>query len=328
MAINFIKNGKENKIRIDTNDNITIKYFTNLISIRTQVTDFVSFISHCRYGSKYPYFIKIPEVESSYYHSQLEHYNNDDRVHTLKFRDVHQIEKIKEISNNKIPYFDYREFCRALPSIEEDIINIPREGIYSRLSTINKKNVELILVGRPDKVLRVGKNLIVEEDKPGNLFDYAYNPFAFHILQAATYIKSKFSYMFRPTCGKVGRCDASKYVGQRTISEAWLNEPVIVNDYDRDNNDFIDIHHQKKILKIIIKDPKFSPNIEKNTVAIFQKEYDDNIEKFLYANISVFMTMITSSIHGNHFDNFNKCNLCSYISCPIRLIRHNIYRRV
>jgi hypothetical protein len=329
MTINFIKNGIKNEIKIDTYDNITIKYFRDLLSIRTQVTDFVPFIAHCRYRYDYPYYIKRPDPEKSYFISERKYYEISRYTYVKKSRDVHRIEKIKEVINPKIEEFDGREFDRILPRSEEDIVNIPRDRTYSRLSVIDiKKNIELILVGRPDKISRIDKNLIIEEDKPGNLFDYAYNPFEFHILQASVYIKSKFSYKFRPSCGKVGICDTSSYVNQPTISQAWNNEPVIVNDYDRNDRAFFDIPHQKKMLIINIKDPKFQQDIENNAVAILAMEYDNKIERYLNENLSIYMNMISASIYGNHYDNFNKCNLCLYIKCPIRLIRHKLYQKI
>ena len=104
------------------------------------------------------------------------------------------------------------------------------------------------------------------------------------------------------------------------------NEPITVSDYDRDNHDFFYIPHKKKILIINIKDPKFPQDIENNVVAILSAEYDRAIERYLNENLSIYMGMISASIYGNHFDNFKKCNLCTYIVCPIRLIRHKLHK--
>ncbi len=318
-------------------EGLTIKIFENLLSVRFQAKEFALLMTYCKYRAPfYDVYIKHlvePEINDSYIASKREYtIKNDIRYYPVKSGSLcHAIEKKKEMETGKIEMPTKKELRQTLPDTKKDI-ELPRDDIYSRLSFIKKTyrgDMEVILTGRPDKILRKSEYLIIEEDKSSNdPFNYVKNKDLFlpFILQTLVYANSRLS-IFRPVTKKVGKCDSSQYINQLDIFQAWDNNPgsIIINDYDRGNEEFFDIPCKKKILKINIKDSRFIQNIEDNIAVKIEIEYNKEIENYLRLNLLNFMNLILRTIDGNHPDKFRECSRCRRITCQIRELRYNLH---
>lgn len=328
MTIVIMKNfeSEDQYIEISSKSNIIIKEFMDLLSIRIPVRHFVDIIKHC--GYKHNIHFNRQQLNRSY----VNYIYKNGRLN--KNGNLHKIEKIKEMLYDKDKLFYIDKFSEPNKILESEDINIsfPRESVRTRflykILKINNdkynKDIELILVGLPDKILRYNQSLIIEEDKPGDLRCNKHDFFP-DILQSYIYLKSKFSVLHMPVSKKVGPFDTrSTYDDsyQTSLDEMFDESILNPNDYDKNTNIFFEIHHQKEILRVYIKDPRLPINID-NKVMELGIYCDNNIEEFLKKNIEIFLDIIIGAIDNDHYDDFGKCKLCRRNICPINLLRYH-----
>ncbi len=310
MSIIFDRRHKD-PIYIETAEGIRIKEHKDLLSIRTNVTDFVDFFSYCRYGHQY--LIRLPgNVSKSY----IKTYNELISQHRygVESVNIHTIEKNRD--NGR--YITKEELNKILPDEQKDII-FRREMAYSRFLFKSKDgDREIILVGEPDRLSRENGNIIVVEDKPGNWHYYRDYPYSSYVLQAAIYAYSKFSLEIRPTINKVGEndnIDVNDITYQRKLD---FVDAISDTKYDYDGNKkFFDMPHKKKILRINIRDPKFPEDIEDNLVITFDVDIDKYFSNYIINNFENF-TNILSIIITKSGNGLLKCRHCRYVGyCPM-----------
>ncbi len=218
-------------------------------------------------------------------------------------------EKIKPITKE--------ELSVALPDKQKSI-EFTREHVFSKLSysmSKDNKDIQLLLTGRPDKLLRKDEFLIIEEDKfPKNPFIYINrkNPFDSHILQSLIYLNSKFSITSSSPKKEINRYinqNNTVNTSQRTINMFF--DMVKENSSYQDINDWFDIPHLKKKWIVNIRNSE-SGDTEDNIVKTFEGIQNENDEIFLQEKISRFVSIVLDKEQRYHHGNFKKCIPCEY----------------
>lgn len=282
---------------------ITVKENENRLLIKCSVSEFSFCMTYCEH--KIPFYlgdIKPPvHVESeirksigSIFHAKEEKKDK---------------EKVKPITKE--------ELSIALPDKQKSI-EFTREHVFSKLSySMSKynKDMQLILTGRPDKLLRKDEFLIVEEDKfPKNPFIYINrkNPFDSHILQSLIYLNSKFSIKSSSPKKEIGR-----YINRNNTvdtSQGTINMffDMVKEDSSYQNvNDWFDIPHLKKKWVVNIRNSE-SGYTENNIVKTFEGIQNENDEIFLQEKMSRFVSLVLDNEQRYHHGNFKKCIPCEY----------------
>ena len=177
---------------------------------------------------------------------------------------------VKEKENDTGENFSGREheLRLMLPNITKNI-DFARESVNSRL-ILRNKDVELILIGRPDKISRYDKYLFVSDDKyPSNIFDYKYKkyPDYDHLFQVLIYLKSEFSVSFRPTTKKIDVSDLSS--DQTTIDHHFGITSTHYN-----SPEWFKMPHQAKVWVINIRDSDNNGDIAKTFYGVVDKNLD------------------------------------------------------
>ena len=285
---------------------ITFKENGNRILIKCAVSIFSFCMTYCEH--KIPFYLKgiaPPKHEES----------------TIR-KTVGAIFHAKEQKKDKekvIP-LTKEELNNVLPDRKTNV-DFTREHIFSKLSysmSKDNKDIQLILTGRPDKLLRKDGFLIVEEDKfPKNPFIYLdrKNPFDSHILQSLIYLNSKFSITSSSPKKEIDQYMNGQYMNntintsQCTISMFF---DMVKEDYRYQNvNDWFDIPHQKKKWIVNIRNSE-SGDIENNIVKTFEGIQNQNDEIYLQEKISRFVSIVLGNEQIYHHGNFKKCIPCEY----------------
>lgn len=283
---------------------ITIKENKDRLLIKCAVSTFSFCMTYCEH--KIPFYkegIIPPRHEESETRKAV-----GSIFHTKE--EKKDIEKIKPVTKD--------ELSIILPD-KRNNVEFVREHIFSKLiySTIkNNKNIQLILTGRPDKLLRKDEFLIVEEDKfPRNPFIYIdkKNPFDSYILQSLIYLNSKFSIIHSSA-----KKDIERYMNDnKTIidtSQGTINmffDMVNENNSFQNVDDWFDIPHQKKKWIINIRNSE-SGDTDNNIVKKFEGIQNDDDEIFLHEKISRFISLVSNNEQRYHHGNFKKCIPCEY----------------
>lgn len=277
---------------------ITVKVNGNGLLIKCSVSVFSFCMTYCEH--KIPFYkegIKPPRHEESEIRKAV------GAIFHAK-EEKKDIEKAKPVTKE--------ELSIVLPN-KQNNVEFAREHIFSKLSySISKdnKDVQLILSGRPDKLLRKDEFLIVEEDKfPKNPFIYVNrkNPFDSHILQSLIYLNSKFSISTPKKETKKQKNTVN--TTQRTINMFF--DIVKENSSYYDVNDWFDIPHLKKKWIVNIRNSE-SGDIEDNIVKTFEGIQSENDEIFLQEKMSRFVSLVLDKEQRYHHGNFKKCIPCEY----------------
>lgn len=282
---------------------ITVKEKENRLLIKCSVSEFSFCMTYCEH--KIPFYlgdIKPPT-----------HVESEIRKAVGAIFHAKEEKKDKE----KVKPITKEELSVALPDKQKSI-EFTREHIFSKLSySISKdnKDIQLILTGRPDKLLRKDEFLIVEEDKfPKNPFTYVNrkSPFDSHILQSLIYLNSKFS-----ITSSFPKKEIDMYINQNdTInsSQRTINmffEIVKEDSSYQDVSDWFDIPHLKKKWVVNIRNSE-SGNTEDNIVKTFEGIQNENDEIFLQEKMSRFVSLVLDNEQRYHHGNFKKCIPCEY----------------
>ncbi len=234
--------------------------------ITSTVTDFSDALGYCEH--KIPFYIEgikaAPTVE---------------KIHGSK---AHQEEE--EIEKEQFEFVPITQ--EELADMSKDV-ELAREGIFTRLLVpvnVDNENVALLLHGRSDKVMRVNETLVVQDDKfPTNLKKYEerFEPFPDQILQALTYLNSKF-------------CD----------------------DNSMNPQDWFPIEHKEKMWIIQIRDKKN----DNKPFKIFKGIQNKDARDFLVSAINRYVRLILEKEERIHHNNPAKCKPCGYFGqCQFRL---------
>ncbi len=317
---------------------ITVKENENRLLIKCSVSEFSFCMTYCEH--KIPFYlgdIKPPvHVESeirksigSIFHAKEEKKDK---------------EKVKPITKE--------ELSVALPDKQKSI-EFTREHVFSKLSYFmskDNKDIQLILTGRPDKLLRKDEFLIVEEDKfPKNPFIYVNrkNPFDSHILQSLIYLNSKFSIKSSSPKKEIDRYinrnntvntsqgtinmffdmvkedssyqNVNKHIKQQSAVTQTANgsrrKPTGTTDTVCDavysQTTWFDIPHLKKKWVVNIRNSE-SGDTENNIIKTFEGMQNENDEIFLQEKMSRFVSLVLDSEQRYHHGNFKKCVPCEY----------------
>ena len=281
---------------------ITFKENGNRVLIKCAVSTFSFCMTYCEH--KIPFYlegIKPPKHEES-------------EIRKAVGAIFHSKEEKKD--KEKIIPLTKEELNNALPDRKINV-EFTRENIFSKLSSSmskDNKDIQLILTGRPDKLLRKDEFLIVEEDKfPKNPFIYVdrKHPFDSHILQSLIYLNSKFSITSNSPKKEIDRhINNTINTSQGTINMFF--DMVKEDNYHYQNiNDWFDIPHQKKKWIVNIRDFQ-SQDIENNIVKTFEGIQNENDEIFLQEKITRFVSIVLSDEQRYHHGNFKKCIPCEY----------------
>lgn len=276
----------------------------DVLTIRCPTSEFIFGMTYCEY--KIPFYIEGKEPPK---HKESEIRKAVGSIHHAK-------EEKKEKYSGRVKPITSEELRQALPDKQNNIEFI-RERIFSRLyypTKIDDKNIQLILTGRPDKILRQDECLIVEEDKfPTNPFIYIgkMNPFNSQKLQVLVYLNSQFSIMRKPVHLRDYKVLNGKYgdpidPGQSTI-DTCFNIETVVDNYNPEN--WFDIACQKKKWIINIRRTE---NNENNIVKKFEGLQSDEDKTYLDDKLLRFTGIILDKREKIHHNNFKKCIPCEY----------------
>lgn len=282
---------------------ITVKENGNRLLIKCSVSVFSFCMTYCEH--KIPFYKEgiIPPR-----HEESEIRKTVGAIFHAK-EEKKDIEKAKPITKEELPI--------VLPNKQNDI-EFVREHIFSKLSysmSRDNKNIQLILTGRPDKLLRKDEFLIVEEDKfPKNPFGYINrkSPFDSHILQSLIYLNSKFSITHNSP-----KKEIDQYINKNNTVNTSQGTIDMFFDMVKENsnyqnvNDWFDIPHLKKKWIVNIRNSD-SGNIEDNIVKTFEGIQNENDEIFLQEKMSRFVSIILGDVERYHHGNFKKCIPCEY----------------
>ncbi len=277
---------------------ITVKENGDRFLIKCSVSEFSFCMTYCEH--KIPFYlgdIKPPiHVESEIRKS----------IGSI----FHAIEEKKD--KEKVKPITKEELSVTL-SDRKKSIEFTREHVFSKLSYSNN-DIQLILTGRPDKLLRKDEFLIIEEDKfPRNPFIYVdrKSPFDSHILQSLIYLNSKFS-ITSGSPKKDRNQNKTVSTSQRTINMFF---DMVKEDQNEDNkmlvNDWFDIPHLKKKWVVNIRNSE-SEDTKDNIVKTFEGIQDENDEIFLQEKMSRFIYLVLDKEQRYHHGNFKKCIPCEY----------------
>ena len=283
---------------------ITVKEKENRLLIKCSVSEFSFCMTYCEH--KIPFYlggIKPPT-----------HVESEIRKAVGAIFHAKEEKKDKE----KVKPITKEELSVALPDKQKSI-EFTREHIFSKLSySISKdnKDIQLILTGRPDKLLRKDEFLIVEEDKfPKNPFIYVNrkSPFDSHILQSLIYLNSKFSITSSFPKKEINRYinhDVKINTSQGTIN-MFFDMAKEDNYHYQNVNDWFDIPHLKKKWIVHIRNSE-SEDIKNNIVKTFEGIQNEDDEIFLQEKISRFVSLVLDNEQRYHHGNFKKCIPCEY----------------
>lgn len=235
--------------------------------IKCPVSEFVFGMTYCEY--KIPFYMQGIMTERK----ETEMRKNAGREGHTKEEKIED-EKIKKGEIRPVPAIE-------LPWILSDLkcdIEFVREEIATKLSystKIDEKDVKLILHGRADKILRKDECLIIQEDKfPQNPSTYVdrRKPFDSHILQALTYLNSKF---------------AKKDDGIK-------------------KRNWFDIPHNKKMWVVNIRE------CNNNLIRSFEGMVEEQDRLYLEEKLFKFISIIVGKKEKTHHNNVKKCIPCEY----------------
>ena len=235
---------------------IRIRKDGNITLISAAVTDFTDSIGYCEY--KIPLSIKgvKPKPSQSLMMGSAAHDAEE------KFEEEHgELEPvtIQEIKD------------------EEKDIEFAREDIHSTLTipfNFSKEKILLSLSGRIDKMMRVGKTLVIQDDKfvaNPSIYDNRRQPYAGQLLQVLTYLNSTFSY---------GRT--------------------------KDPNDYFEMPHIDKRWEIRICDRN-----TREPHKIFSEIQDSFALHYLHTSLEKFASITVENTEPEHHNNKRKCDACS-----------------
>ena len=165
-------------------------------------------------------------------------------------------------------------------------VEFPRENIYTRyLAKIkyDDKNLQMLIIGRADKIMRSKGTLIIEESKyPERKEKYLekFEPYEDQKLQALLYLNSHFSE------------DGSLFAEDGSLnSESWF-----------------DIPHKNKVWIVNIKDRKTRKNVK-----TFEGLQTNEAEDFLKEKLNRFALVILGQLEPEHHRSIKKCLSCRFL---------------
>ncbi len=169
---------------------------------------------------------------------------------------------------------------------KEEDVEFARENIHSTLSMpfeFPSENVLLTLSGRIDKILRVDKTLVVQDDKftvkPQN-YDNKIRPYPSQLLQVLTYLNSVYS-------------------AKRS----------------KNPEDFFEMPYTQKRWQIRICDRK-----TREPYKIFSEYQDSFSLHYLHTSLKKFTTISLGMSEPEHHNSAPKCNACNLKSfCDFRI---------
>lgn len=219
----------------------------------------------------------------------------------------HAREKENDIGEN----FSGREheLHNILSNITTDI-DFARESVNSRL-ILRNKDVELILIGRPDKISRCDKHLLILDDKYSpNIFDYKYKkcPDYDHLFQVLIYLNSEFSVSYRPTIEKIDISDIP--TDQTTLDHHFGT--AISNNGNYNSRDWFKIPHRVKVWVVNIRDSDNNGDIAKTFYGILDKD--------MASLLLLVLLQFTGMIFKNRKDNIILCRSSCLVKCPFENI--------
>lgn len=247
----------------------------NILTIKCSVSEFVSGMTYCEY--KIPFYIQGITIQRK----GAEIRKNAGRKGHKKEEEI-ETEKIEKGEIRPIPAIEL-PWVLADPKCDIEFV---REEITTKLlypTKIDEKDIKLILYGRADKVSRKEECIIIEEDKfPQDPSGYITRdkPFDSHILQALTYLNSKF---------------AKKDAG---IKYNWFEIP-----------------HNKKKWVINIRGHE-----NNNIIRSFEEIVEEQDKLYLEDNLFKFISIIVGKKEKIHHNNVKKCIPCEYAkicSCSV-----------
>jgi len=244
-------------IRINREGNVTL--------ISAAVTDFTDSMGYCEY--KVPLSIKGVKAKpskslmmGSAAHDAEEKYEEEH----VDFEPV-TIQEIKD---------------------EKKDIEFAREDVYTTLTipfSFSKEKVLVSLSGRIDKIMRVDKTLIVQDDKfvaNPSTYDSKKQPYPGQLLQVLTYLNSTFS-------------------SGRT----------------KDPDDYFEMPHTEKKWQIRICDRE-----TREPYKIFSEVQDSFALHYLHTTLEKFASIAIENSEPEHHNNKRKCDACNLKSlCDFRI---------
>tara|TARA_B100001175_G_C19390260_1_gene581081 strand:- start:82 stop:786 length:705 start_codon:yes stop_codon:yes gene_type:complete len=169
---------------------------------------------------------------------------------------------------------------------EKKDIEFAREDVYTTLTipfSFSKEKVLVSLSGRIDKIMRVDKTLIVQDDKfvaNPSTYDSKKQPYPGQLLQVLTYLNSTFS-------------------SGRT----------------KDPDDYFEMPHTEKKWQIRICDRE-----TREPYKIFSEVQDSFALHYLHTTLEKFASIAIENSEPEHHNNKRKCDACNLKSlCDFRI---------
>ena len=235
---------------------IKIKTDGEITFLNASVTDFAESLGYCEY--KIPLSIKgiRPKPTKSLILGTKAHYAEE------KYEQEHA--EIKPVTIEQIRN-------------KEKDIEFARENIYSTLTMpfeFPTKNVLLTLSGRIDKILRVDKTLVVQDDKfagTPQTYDNKTQPYPSQLLQVLAYLNSSYSTKRKPV-----------------------------------PDDFFEMPHVQKKWQIRICDRK-----TREAYKVFSDYQDAFSLYYLHISLQKFTMISLGMSEPEHHNSVHKCNACN-----------------
>jgi hypothetical protein len=244
-------------IRINREGNVTL--------ISSAVTDFTDSMGYCEY--KVPLSIKGVKAKPS--------------KSLMMGSAAHDAEEKYEEE-----HVDFEPVTIQELKDEKKDIEFAREDVYTTLTipfSFSKEKVLVSLSGRIDKIMRVDKTLIVQDDKfvaNPSTYDSKKQPYPGQLLQVLTYLNSTFS-------------------SGRT----------------KDPDDYFEMPHTEKKWQIRICDRE-----TREPYKIFSEVQDSFALHYLHTTLEKFASIAIENSEPEHHNNKRKCDACNLKSlCDFRI---------
>jgi len=244
-------------IRINREGNVTL--------ISAAVTDFTDSMGYCEY--KVPLSIKGVKAKPS--------------KSLMMGSAAHDAEEKYEEE-----HVDFEPVTIQELKDEKKDIEFAREDVYTTLTipfSFSKEKVLVSLSGRIDKIMRVDKTLIVQDDKfvaNPSTYDSKKQPYPGQLLQVLTYLNSTFS-------------------SGRT----------------KDPDDYFEMPHTEKKWQIRICDRE-----TREPYKIFSEVQDSFALHYLHTTLEKFASIAIENSEPEHHNNKRKCDACNLKSlCDFRI---------
>ena len=235
---------------------ITIHRAANASTIQAAVTEFTDVMGYCEH--KLPLIIegvRVPRPEAA-----------------IRGTQSHKFEEVKEAESGKLV-----PVTETMLADKTQEIEFAREDVYTTLEIAidtSQGRTLVRLIGRTDKVVRVGGALVVSDDKfvlKTASYDNRDMPFESQLLQVLAYLNSKF------------------YNSASRVEE-------------------IEIPHETKEWSIQIRS-----STTREVVKTYHKTQDADMRNYLFSTIERFAKIALNDEERKHHNNARKCAPCKYV---------------